>query len=170
MSAKTIAVAIAATLLALPALAEIEVHDAYAITSRPGAPTGAAFMMIQNPGGPDDHLVSAASPVAELVQLHTHVMDANGVAQMIEVVEGWDLPADGELSLERGGMHIMFMGLHDTLVDGQEIPVTLNFATAGQIEITVTVDLSRLTEDAMDQGSMDHGDMPAEGGEDDHGG
>ena len=157
MSARILAAAVAASFLALPALAEIEVHDAYAITARPGAPTGAAFMVIHNHGGPDDHLLSVSSPVAEMVELHTHVMDANGVAQMTAVPEGWDIPADGELLLQRGAEHVMFMGITTPFEDGTTIPLTLHFEVAGDVTIEVPVDLSRLGgEDGMQMGEGDH--------------
>lgn len=163
MTAKTLAAALAAILLAMPALAEgPEVHDAYAITARPGAPTGAAFMVIHNHGGAPDHLLSAASPVAERVELHTHVMDANGVAQMMEVPEGWPLPTDGEIVLERGGAHVMFMGITQPFEDGATFPLTLNFRDAGPVEVMVTVDLDRMAAEGMDhdgtdEGGTDHG-------------
>jgi copper(I)-binding protein len=168
MSTKFSAVALATTLLAMPLLAApaladgIEVHDAYAITARPGAPTGAAFMVIHNHGGAPDHLLSVSSPVAERVELHTHVMDANGVAQMMEVEDGWALPTDGEIVLQRGAEHVMFMGITAPFEDGSEIPLTLMFENAGPVEITVTVDLDRMTGDAMDHGNMDHGTMDHE--------
>ena len=153
MSAKTLAVALAATLFAFPALADgPEVHDAYAITARPGAPTGAAFMVIHNHGGAPDHLLSVESPVAARVELHTHVMDAGGVAQMMEVPEGWPLPTDGEIVMERGGAHVMFMGITQPFEDGATFPLTLNFRDAGPVEVMVTVDLGRMTEDAADHG------------------
>jgi copper(I)-binding protein len=151
MSARILAAALAASFLALPALAEIEVHDAYAITSRAGAPTGGAFMVIHNHGGPDDHLLSVSSPVAEMVQLHTHVMDADGVARMTAVPEGWAIPADGELVLQRGAEHVMFMGITQPFEDGTMIPLTLHFEVAGEVTIEVPVDLSRLGgEEGMD--------------------
>lgn len=160
MSSKFLAVALTTTCLAFPALAEgVEVLDAYAITARPGAPTGAAFMVIQNTGDTDDHLLSASSPVAERVELHTHIMTADGVAQMTEVTDGWALPADGEILLQRGAEHIMFMGITTPFEDGMTFPVTLTFENAGAVDVMVIVDLDRMAGDAMDHGAMDHGAM-----------
>jgi copper(I)-binding protein len=129
---------------AAPVLAEgVEVHDAYAITALPGARSGAAFMVIHNHGGPDDRLLAAISPAAERVEIHTHVME-DGIARMVEVEEPVLLPADGEIVMERGGLHVMFLGLADTWEDGDIVPVTLMFEVAGEVAIEVPVDLDRL--------------------------
>lgn len=137
---------IALVLAASPALAQegIEVHDAYAVASRPNAPSGSAFMVIHNHGGAPDRLVGASSPVAERVELHAHVIDANGVARMVEVEDGFDLPTDGTIALDRGGAHLMFLGITDAFEDGDVVPVTLEFERAGSVAIEVPVDLSRL--------------------------
>lgn len=120
----------------------IEVHDAYA-RANPGAKAGAAFMMIHNHGGEADRLIGVASPAAKRVELHTHIEDANGVMQMVHVEEGFELPTDGEIHMERGGKHVMFMGLTDSFDDGNMIPLTLIFEKAGEIAIEIEVDLDR---------------------------
>lgn len=131
----------------------IELHDAYARASNPTAKTGAAFMVIHNHGGPDDRLIGVSSPVAERVELHTHQEDDNGVVKMRHVEEGFDLPADGELVFERGGNHVMFMGLKEPFEQGKMVPLTLIFKKAGDVETQVEVDLERTPD-----GSHDHSD------------
>jgi copper(I)-binding protein len=162
------ALAAGLSILALPVLADgIEVHDAYAIQAMPGGPTAAAFMVIHNHGGAPDRLIAARSDIAARTELHTHRDDGNGVMQMIEVTEGFDLPTDGEILMQRGGHHVMFLGVGEALTDGQVIPVTLVFETAGDIVVDVVVDLDRAAEGHMQHGDMEHG---AEGhGAMDHG-
>ncbi len=158
----TLLAAIAAVSIALPALADgIEVHDAYAIQATPMSPSGAAFMEIHNHGGPDDRLIDVRADVAERVELHTHIQNADGVMQMVHVEEGFDLPTDGEISLARGGNHVMFIGLKAPLEDGAVFPLTLVFEKAGEVVVDVSVDLVRMTEDmgAMEHGAMEHGAM-----------
>lgn len=148
---------------ALPALAEgVEVHDAYAIQAVPGGPSAAAFMVIHNHGGAPDHLIGVRSDIAARTELHTHIAGDDGVMQMVEVKEGFDLPTDGEILMQRGGDHVMFMGLNGPLEDGTVFPLTLIFENAGEVVVDVTVDLARMTEDgmgAMNHGDMNHGDM-----------
>ena len=136
--------AAAAIACAMPAFAgSITVQDAYARSASPTAKTGAAFMQIVN-DGPDDRLIGAASPAADVVQLHTHVESGDGVMQMKHVEDGFDMPAGSTLSMERGGKHVMMMGLTAPLAQGDVVPVTLTFEKAGDMTIDVPVDLNRM--------------------------
>ncbi|MCQ0093648.1 copper chaperone PCu(A)C [Roseovarius sp. M141] len=151
--------ATAAIVFAMPAFAgSIEIADPYARSAAPTAKTGAAFMQIVN-HGEADRLINAASPAADLVQLHTHVEGDDGVMKMMHVEEGFDLPAEGTLSLERGGKHVMMMGLTSPLEQGATVSVTLTFEKAGDLVVEIPVDLERMPGDGakMDH-DMEHGD------------
>lgn len=155
----TLLAATAAISLALPAFADgIMVVEPYARVSAMMSNSGAAFMVIENHTGQDDHLVGATSDVAEKTELHTHKEDANGVMKMIHVAEGFDLPKDGKIMMVRGGHHVMFLGLNRQLADGDMVHVTLQFEKAGAVEVDVPVDLNRKPDQAM-QGQMKHGNM-----------
>jgi len=151
--------ALAALTLASPALAQqIEVHDPYARSASPAARTGAAFMVIRNQGDADDRLIGASSPAAKLVQLHTH-REAEGVMRMVHVEDGFVLPADGEIVMERGGRHVMFMGLTAPFEQGETVPLTLVFEQGGEVTVDVPVDLARKPGKGMGEGMDDgHGD------------
>jgi len=78
--------------------------------------------------------------------------------RMVEVEEGFAVPAGGMHALKRGGDHVMFMGLTRPMEQGDTVNVTLIFEKAGRIEVEIPVDLER-GEDApamMDGASMDH--------------
>ncbi len=156
--AATVAIAVA-----MPAFAQgIEIAEPYARSASPTAKTGAAFMQIIN-HGEADRLTGASSPAADLVQLHTHMESDDGVMQMMHVEEGFDLPAEDTLSLERGGKHVMLMGLTAPLEQGATVPVTLTFEKAGDMVLDVPVDLERMPGMDMGDGAgmdhdMDHGD------------
>jgi copper(I)-binding protein len=146
--------AAAAATLGLPAFAaEIMVKDAYARVSSMMSSSGAAFMVIHNTGDTDDHLVGAASPVADKTELHTHKEDDMGVMRMLHVEEGFALPAGGTVEMARGGKHVMFLGLKDELAHGDTVSVTLQFENAGDVSVEVPVDLER----KPDHGQMNHG-------------
>ncbi len=121
----------------------ITVDDPYARSSGKTAKAGAAFMMIQNQSDTDDRLIGASSDVAARVELHTHVVDDNGVAKMMHVEEGFAIPAGGTHMLQRGGDHVMFMGIKAPFEQGATVPVTLIFEQAGEVEIEIPVDLER---------------------------
>ena len=156
MSFKSIALATIATLATtLPAMAaDIMIDDSYARSSAMSAKSGAAFMVIHNHGSADDRLIGATSTAAKVVQLHTHKEDENGVMKMMHVEEGFAVPAGGMVKLQRGGHHVMFMGITDPFEQGDMIPVTLIFENAGEIEVKVPVDLERQPMHGHNHGQM----------------
>ncbi|MCY4315213.1 MAG: copper chaperone PCu(A)C [Roseovarius sp.] len=141
----TLAIAVLGTVFsAFSASAEdIRILDAFARSSSPNAMAGAAFMEIRNGGTTDDRLVAASSPMAKLVELHSHREDSSGVMRMIREKDGFPIPAGKSLHLKRGGLHIMFMGLVEPFDDGKNIPITLIFEKAGHLETAIPVDLNR---------------------------
>ncbi len=158
---KTLGVAAAALTFALPAFAEskIMIEDAYARAAGMNAMAGAAFMQIMNMGDEDDRLIGAKSDIAKRVELHTHIENAEGVMQMVEVEEGFPPVAAGSTHmLQRGGDHVMFMGLNGTLEHGSNVTVTLVFEKAGEMVVEIPpVDLERKPMHGMSHGSMDQG-------------
>lgn len=147
MTFKTfLAATAAAALLATAAQAEIVVKDPYARVSTANAVTGAAFMGLMNTGAEDDRLIAVRSDAAERVELHTHLQDASGVMRMVEVEDGIAVPAGGMAMLARGGDHVMFLGLTKPLAHGDRVDVTLVFEKAGEIAVTIPVDLERKPE------------------------
>ncbi|MEM9343710.1 MAG: copper chaperone PCu(A)C [Pseudomonadota bacterium] len=159
MHIRTLAAAALAALVTFPALAmdgQIVFGDAYARTSRPDAPVGAAFMMIMNKTGTNDRLIAASSDIAERVELHTHLIDANGVARMVEVEDGFAIPAGGAHALKRGGDHVMFMGLRKPLKDGDIVKVTFTFEVAGDVTVNIPVDMERAADGSHSHGGVTH--------------
>lgn len=172
MSFKTLALSAAMTLaVSFPVLAgdaaKMMIDDPYARTSRPGAPTGAAFLTIMNHTGEDDRLIAVLSDAAERVELHTHQENAEGVMKMIHVKEGFDIPAEGMIALKRGGNHIMFMGVTEPFEDGETVSVTLVFEKAGEIDVEIPVDLERKPKSGSHSGHGSSHDA-GHGGHSDH--
>ena len=157
MSIKTLFIAAAsAALISTAAFADsIMIKDPYARSSGANAISGAAFMGIMNHSGTDDRLIAARSDIAARVEIHTHIEDSNGVMRMVEVKDGIVVPANGMAMLQRGGDHVMFMGLTQSLAQGDEVSVTLIFEQAGEVEVTIPVDLERKPKHG--HGSHSHG-------------
>lgn len=101
------------------------------------AKVGGVFLVLKNGGGSADKLVKAVSPVAENVELHTHIKD--GDAMRMRAVETIPVPANGQTALEPGGYHIMLIGLKQPLKEGGSFPLTLTFEKAGSVTVTVPV-------------------------------
>lgn len=152
-------------LLAAPAFASdsIQIVDPFARVSTMMSVSGAAFMVIENHSASDDRLIRAASEAAEKVELHTHKDMGNGVMQMMEVEEGFVIPAHGSHALARGGDHVMFLGLKQPLAHGDKVSVTLTFEKAGDLVVEIPVDLERKPEQGMQEGTEGQGEMKKHG-------
>lgn len=130
--------------IALPASAQdITIEDAYARVARPSAPVGAAFFIIRNTGAEADRLIGASTELAAIAEIHTHIQTDEGIVQMRPVEGGLEIPALGEHALERGGDHIMIMGLTEPLEQGDMLPLTLVFENTGGISVDIVVDNKR---------------------------
>jgi hypothetical protein len=129
--------------LALPAIASLSVaadgptiSQAWARATAPGVDVGAVYMTIEG-GAKADELVSASTPRASMVHLHT-VEESGGVARM-RPVDGVAVPAGKRVLLAPKGTHVMLMGLAQPLVAGETFPLHLRFANAGERTVDVVV-------------------------------
>jgi len=120
----------------------------------PGAPAAAGYLMISNDGEEDDHLISVTADFAERTEIHTMTVTEDGIMQMRPHDGPLAIPAGGDVLLEPGGLHIMFMGLRESLKDGDNHVVVLEFETAGEVTLEFTV---QKRDGAMDM-DMSHGD------------
>jgi copper(I)-binding protein len=101
---------------------------------------GAAYLILKNAGQEADTLQSVSSPDAEKVEIHEHAQDASGVMRMRPVERGLMIPAGGAVEFKPGGYHLMLFGLKHNLVEGQQLPLKLHFAHAGDLDIEVKVE------------------------------
>ena len=109
--------------------------------SRPTAPSqsiGGGYLKLVNNGPAADRLVSASTPVAKSVELHSMRMEGD-VMRMREI-GSIEIPPGQTVELTPGGMHLMLMGLKAPLVAGQRFPLKLGFEKAGEVTVDVTVD------------------------------
>lgn len=118
-------------------LGDLELSGPFTRATLPGAKVGGGFLTILNKGETDDRLVSATSPAAKDVQIHEMKMEGE-VMQMRQLTDGVVIPAGSTVTLQPGGLHIMFMGINAPFAQGATVPVTLTFEKAG----TVTLDLA----------------------------
>lgn len=104
----------------------------------PAGGTSAAYMVLVNRGGAGDRLVSASTDVAEVVELHETRMVDN-VMQMAPVAGGIPVPANGQVELKPGGLHVMLIGLKRDLAAGETVRLTLKFERAGEMTVDAPV-------------------------------
>jgi len=124
-------------LVASPALAQVGIDQAWMRATAPGARVAGGFMTLHNKGQAPDRLVAASSPVAERVELHTHVKE--GSVMKMRQVPGVDVPANGRVVLKPGGAHLMFVNIKRPIKQGENVPVTLEFEKAGKVKAEYAV-------------------------------
>lgn len=92
-----------------------------------------AFMVIKNDSKTADKLTGVTSPLSDDLQVH-ETKD-----QKMRQVASMDVPANGELNLERGGNHVMFMGLKNKPKVGDKVTVELRFEKADPVKVELDV-------------------------------
>jgi copper(I)-binding protein len=92
-------------------------------------------------------LLSASSPAADKVEIHTMTMD-NGIMRMRPLPNGIIVPPGSTASLKPGANHIMLIGLKAPLAQGTLVPLTLNFAKAGPVRVQLKVEPAGASEPA----------------------
>ena len=130
-------------------LGDLVIFHPKALEPSPSAQAGAGYFSITNNSERDDYLMAVTADFPQ-VTLHETVMkdDIAAMARRDRIT----IPAGQTVTLEPGGMHVMFMGLRDRpFVAGNVFEATLKFANAG--DITVIFKIEERSEAATD---IDH--------------
>ncbi|WP_327354912.1 copper chaperone PCu(A)C [Streptomyces sp. NBC_01304] len=90
------------------------------------------FLTITNKGAADK-LTSVTADFAGKSEIH------ETVDQKMKKVESFDIPANGELKLQRGGNHIMFLDVKKKPKKGDKVTVELHFAKSAPIKAELEV-------------------------------
>lgn len=98
----------------------------------------AVYMVLANSSATPDRLLSAAADVAGAVEIHESSMDGD-VMRMQQLTDGIEIPANGQVELKPGGLHVMLIGLTRDLNPGETFPVTLQFEQAGAVTVEAEV-------------------------------
>lgn len=95
----------------------------------------AAFGTLTNSSGAEVTITAAATPDSAMSELH-EVVDDSGKMVMQPVPGGFAVPANGTLTLEPGGFHIMLMGVSAPIRAGAEVPFTLTCSGGATVQFT----------------------------------
>jgi copper(I)-binding protein len=135
MSSKISLLGLLLALLAAPAAAQVSVSEPWVRGTVPGQRGTGAFMSLKS--ATDTVLVSAASPAARVVEVHSMAME--GGTMNMRAVPKLPLPAGQSVELKPGGYHVMLMDLAQPLKEGDSVPVTLTFEDKDGRRSTVEV-------------------------------
>lgn len=105
-----------------------------------GAKVAAGYFKISNSGAEADRLVAVTGEIAGRTEIHEMAVDADGVMTMRPLAGGVEIPAGGTVTLEPGGLHVMFMDLKQGAKEGERFKGTLTFEKAGTVDVEFAVD------------------------------
>lgn len=131
---------------------KIEIEHPWSRPTPPGAAMGVGYMVISNHGDSDITLVSASTPRARHVSIHETVME-DGVMRMQPLKQGLEISAGASVKLKPHSYHLMLEKLAKPLKEGERIPLALEFAGAGSMNVELQVE--SLDAD-MGEPEMDH--------------
>jgi copper(I)-binding protein len=129
-----------------------------------GSKTGGGFLTIENKGSAPDKLIGVSGDFAGKIEVHEMKMDG-GVMKMRPVEGGLTIDAGKTVKLAPGGYHLMMMDLKKPLKQGDKLPLTLDFAKAGKVSVTLDVEgvgakgPAGASSGGMDMKKMDHSGM-----------
>jgi hypothetical protein len=121
---------------------DIHAMQAWSRATPPGTTVGVGYLTLHNTGSEPRLLESASSPVAATVEFHETRRGAEGLTQM-RPLQNVSIASGATLRFEPNGRHLMLVGLKAPLVEGQRIPLTLNFK--GEAPLTLELEVRSLT-------------------------
>jgi copper(I)-binding protein len=110
---------------------QLEVTGAF--MPQPVSDMAAGFLLVKNSGDATDRLTSVTSSLSDHVSIH------ETKNRTMRMVTSFEVPAGGELDLERGGNHIMFTELKQQPKQGDTVSVELHFEKADPITVDIPV-------------------------------
>ena len=119
-------------------LGDLVIHHPWSRQSPMAASVAAGFMTITNNGKEDDRLVKATAEISGSTQIHDMKM-VGDVMKMVELPDGLVIPAGGTVKLKPKSLHLMFMGLKQPVMEGEEFTGTLTFEKAGTVTVEYEV-------------------------------
>ncbi|MBC7191060.1 copper chaperone PCu(A)C [Marinobacter sp.] len=105
---------------------DIRVDNPWSRPTPPGTPVGVGYLTLHNTGDQTVTLTGADSPRAGHVSIHQTVMQ-NGVMRMQPLAEGLALASGATQVFKPHGHHLMLEQLNKPLLEGEQVPVTLQF-------------------------------------------
>ena len=117
------------------AFSQVAVKDPWVRTTVAQQKATGAFMQLT--ATQDVKLISATSPAAKMVEIHTMEMDKDVMKR--RQIMSLDLPAGKAVELKPGSYHVMLMGLNAQVKEGDIVPLTLT--VEGKDKKTQTIEV-----------------------------
>lgn len=136
---------------------DIMVDNAWIREAPPGAMALGGYMTLHNHADSERMLVGASSPAFETVMLHRTVMEG-AMAKMVHQ-HMITVPANGSVTFEPNGYHLMMMKPKYALKAGDVVSVTLSFKNGDTLAVDhqVRADMAGMEHGGHDMGGMKQG-------------
>jgi periplasmic copper chaperone A len=118
---------------------DLVITQAWSRATPGGAKIGGGYLTIENKGSSPDRLIGGSTAIADKVQVHEMAMN-NGVMTMRPLEKGLTIEPGKTVKLAPGGYHLMLVDLNNPLKKGEQVPVTLKFEKAGEVQVSLDVE------------------------------
>lgn len=133
---------------------DIRAENPWSRPTPPGTPVAVGYLTLHNTGDQAIALIGAESPRAGHVSIHRTVMQ-DGVMRMQPLAEGLELAPGAKQVFKPHGYHLMLEQLSKPLVEGERVPVKLQFGDGSTLMLQLQV-RSLDTPEPMDHSGMAH--------------
>ncbi len=132
---------------------EVSIEHPWSRPTPPGIMMGVGYMTIRNTGNSEIVLKAVDTSRAARVSIHKTVSQ-DGTMRMRLLKDGLIIPAGGIVELKPMSYHLMLEQLGGPLKVGEQVPLTLTFDGAPDMEVELSVD-------SMDGNNHNSGQRPA---------
>ncbi|MEV2275871.1 copper chaperone PCu(A)C [Nocardiopsis sp. NPDC049922] len=116
-----------------------DLHVSGAWMPEPANPeVGAVYLRVENGAEADDAITAVTADASDDAALYATETTDSG-ASMMRAVEEIPVPGGGSTELMEGGYHVMVNDLAEPLAVGDQVTLTLTFASEREVEVTVPV-------------------------------
>jgi copper(I)-binding protein len=117
---------------------DLVITKAWSRATPGGAKVAGGYLTIENRGAVPERLKAASTALAAKTEIHEMAV-TGGVMTMRELDGGLVIAPGASVQLAPGGGHLMLVGLNAPLHPGDQVPVTLSFERAGNVEVALDV-------------------------------
>jgi copper(I)-binding protein len=115
----------------------LTITDPWVRAPQGGAQAGGG-LAITNTGSAPDHLLGGTASGATRVEVHV-MSNEGGTTEMRPVEGGVEIKPGETVRLTPGSRHLMFIGLKQSLSEGEQVEGTLQFKSAGTVPVRFQV-------------------------------
>jgi copper(I)-binding protein len=117
----------------------VSVSDAFALATVTGQPNGAVYFTVVATDADTLERVDVPEAIADHAEMHDTLSTADGAMTMREMASGVELEPGTAVTFTPGGKHVMLVDLAKPLAVGETFDVTLEFAKADSVRLSVAV-------------------------------